>query len=819
MYEYFEQIKKTRIDFAQYKLDLFSYASKTSLHSDVTTWAYGDPLERMCLDISNGKVLSGNISIENLNHRFFVKIIACLPDWEKYVNSLTLKINGVTVYDNDKTFFEQVNLGWPSLYIAVDNKYLVVGENVIEITTKNTSGAGLYVSEISLISYPLAQNLTQISVRNFVKKGARFGVAIKDEKCEFSRLVKVRNCALDRVNRYKDLCILSFIANEIGIATATAEFGGKKVELKLPKIVDNTEDFIFGMDSDDHRHDDSSETAFIFETAIFSNMGNFIQLRPQPGRNYFELISREDLNAIIGLMADFGIKYGLCDADVVMQYLPEICPKNFYGYHIHEPYLFFNPALISTPYQEHFLCEPEKLKSLKSFGEGKALYMDVLARSKQKFASDEGLTSFGSPSLMCVYEGDSGVDRLTIEPVSNLNLLVGAVRTTAVKTWGAHVPTDWYFGVPVDKVKSNKYRLAMQYLYLNGASYVYAENSLFKTNAFERCDWESGFCVDNRRYQREFFDYAISHPRKGELVVENAILYGKNEFFMWKLNDRIAELNEKDWDSSVWGKWDNAYQIAWNASEAWLPPSKKANVIDSPLNKNLFSGTPYGNVDIISVEKDLSKYKTLALLGWNTMDFDILDKLKAFVYSGGKLMISYAQMNFTDRNDSDFVYPASSTISEFIGLDIEGVCQISNTLTFNDGQMVDFIEDIDIAIGSVNTAQIIAKDSLGNGVIYKNEYGKGEVYFIALTDYIKEEQDIAVLNKTLELLGEKSNFKCDNPNVSFTVRDDGKTIYVDVINMNCFDDNVEQFTLTVYGEKITDKIKVGQIKNYLLDRR
>ena len=818
MCKHFEPLEKKLINLSKYKDYFFSYASKTSLHSDVTTWAYGNALERQCVDLIEVGEVSGEINVEDKNKRYFLKVIACLPEWEKYVNSLVVKINGKVVYDDDQTFFEQVNLGWPAIYIEIDGQNFVQGENQISVSTKNTSRAGLYLSELTVVAYPKANNLTQISVRNFVKKGERFGVAIKDETKAFSSVYDVKNCIFDRVSYYKDLCVLSFIASNIGKATAVAIFGNDKVQLTMPEVVEDKDDFIFGMDSDDHRHDNSSETAFILENAIFSNMGNFIQLRPQPGRNHYNLFDKEKATEFINLMSDFGMKYGLCDADVIMEYAPDIKPDNFYGYHIHEPYLFFNPALFGTPYQEHFLCEPERLKALKTFGEGRSLYMDVLKRSKQKFSKGKGLTSFGSPSLMCVYEGDSGVDRLTIEPVSNLNLLVGAVRATSVKRWGAHVPTDWYFGVPVDRVKSNKYRLAMQYLYLNGASYVYAENSLFKTNAFERCDWESEFCVDNRKYQREFYDYALTHQRKGELVVENAVLYGKNEFFMWKLNDRIAELKEKDWDSNVWGKWDNSYQIAWNSIEEWLPVSKKQNVYESPLNKNLFSGTPYGNVDIVSIEKDLSKYKRIALLGWNTMENELLDRLKEFVFNGGKLMLSYAQMNSTDVNDEEFVYPASEQIKDFIGLDISGVYPIANNIDF-DGEYFGFSEDIDLAIGSVTTAEIIAKDSNGNGVVYKNQYGKGQVLFIALSDYIKTEENITLLKKTLALLAKESNFKCDNNNVSFTVRKDCDKLYIDVINMNCFDDDEQEFNLSVYGQNIKDKIKVGQIKNYILDRR
>lgn len=474
----------------------------------------------------------------------------------------------------------------------------------------------------------------------------------------------------------------------------------------------------------------------------------------------------------------------------------------------------FNPALLESPFEcEKYFCEPDKINGSQSFGESKDLYMKVLSRSKKAFSKDKGLTSFGSPSLLCIYEGEAGVDRITIEPVSNLNLLTGAVRATSVKIWGAHIPTDWYFGVPVDKVKSNKFRLAMQYLYLNGASYLYAENSLFKTNAFERCDWESEFCVDNRNYQREFYEYALTHQRKGKLIVDKAIIYGKNEFFMWKLNDRIAELKEKDWDSNVWGKWDNAYHIAWNASEAWLPASDKQSVFESPLNKKLFSGTPYGNVDVISAEKDFSAYKQLALLGWNTMDDALLEKLQQFVYNGGTLLISYSHFNYADRNDVQMIFPESERIKDFIGLKLNGFKKVGKKVFFN-GEEFSIDGDLNIAVGDTISAKVIAKDDNGNPVVYENNFGKGKVYFTAFKDYIEKENDVKILSYLMDMIGKQGDIKCDNHNVSFTVRETENEYIISVLNMNCIDGADEQFTIEFNGKNVSGKVAVGEIKDY-----
>ncbi len=812
--KYYEDIEKTEIKLLVAKESFFPYVSKTSIHSDVTDWAYGEALERSCIALDKDNGCDGEAVVSNANRRYFLKIIACIPNWQEFVLPMTVEINGKAVYENEEAFFEQVNLGWPALYIELPESALVEGKNTFSVKVDKP----LYLSELSLVSYPKYEDLTQVSLRRYVKKDSIFAVAVCDKGHAFKSVCS-EGCQLVSSHYYKDLCVLTFKANNEGDLACTAVFGEKSIELAMPHSVINNDPFVFGTDSDDHRHDGSNETSFLIENVVFSDMGDFIQFRPQHGRNYYRLLDKDGYAAIVSLISDFGMKYGLCDCDVVLDYLPDIKPESFYGYHIHEPYLFFNPALLDNPFEsERFLCEPEKINSSSSFGESRDLYKQVLARSKKQFSRDKGLTSFGSPSLLCVYECESGVDRITIEPVSNINLLSGAVRANTKKIWGAHVPTDWYFGVPVDKVKSNKYRLAMQYLYLNGASYLYAENSLFKTNAFERCDWESDFCVTNRRYQREFYEYALTHPRLGRLVVDKAIVYGKNEFFMWKLNDRIAELKEKDWDSKVWGKWDNAYQIAWNASEAWLPASEKQNVFESPLNKKLFSGTPYGNVDVIYAENDFSRYSQLAFLGWNTMDKTLLLRLKDYVENGGTLMIPYACFNMNDANCAEPIFPDSEEIKELVGVNVKGSVKSGRSASFADGTVCAIEGDVSVAVGESCGAETVCVDENGNGIVYKNSYGKGKVYFVAFADYIEKENDVEIFKHILTEMGNEGEMHCDNANVSFTVRE-GETEYrISVLNMNCIEGADEEFVIKFKGQTVSGKIEVGEIKEYVLNK-
>ncbi len=814
--DYYESTETKGIKILANKESFFKYKSNTSLHSFVTRPAYGYVLERDCLKLSSGTEVCGEVYLDDVDKRFFLKIIACLPKWENCVCPLSLKINGQLIYDNNEAFFEQVCLGWPALYVKVPDGVLTTGKNIITVKADR----GLYLSELSFVTYPKIQEFEQVSIKKHVRKGDRFAVAVKDSKLKFKQIKNNVNCEFLGSSYYKDLLILSFTAGKEGDMECLVEFFDVTVNLDMPKVVSNEDRFIVGSDSDDHRQDDSDETSFIIETLVLSDMGEFIQIRPKFSRTYYKLLSKEGFKELVDFMTKFGVKYGVSDDyDAFVRYLPDINPEMFFGFHIHEPYLFLNDVLTDKHIMKNgFIEETKRIEKAQSFGESKRIFLDVLKKSIKNFSKPVGQTSFGCPSLLLVHEAEVGIDRMTIEPATCINLLTGAARTVDVKSWGAHLPPDWYFGTPVDIVKANKYRLAMQYLYLNGASYVYAENSLFKTNAFERCDWESEYCKIMRQYQRDFNDYTLTHQRKGRLVVDKAIVYGRNEFIMWKVNDRVAELKEpKDWDSNVWYKWNNAHQVAWNASEAWLPPSDNQYVCENISNKKLFAGTPYGNVDIVSVEKDLSKYNALVFLGWNTMGDDLIEKLKDYVYNGGTLMISYAHFNYTDRNDQEMTFPESSNIKEFIGIDINESATIGRTVDF-DGKEFKFESNLRIVTGESCGAKAICFDDNGNGVIYKNQYGKGRVYFLAFKDYIKEEKEIAILSHLMKLIGNEGDSFCDNHNVSFTVREDGDKYYISVLNMNCFSSDVQEFNIDFRGSKISGKIKVGEILDFMIGK-
>ena len=348
--------------------------------------------------------------------------------------------------------------------------------------------------------------------------------------------------------------------------------------------------------------------------------------------------------------------------------------------------------------------------------------------------------------------------------------------------------------------------LAMQLLYLNGANYVYAENALFKTNAFSRENWEDKFCADNRAYLREFYDYTVRYPREGVLQREMAVIYGNNEYFMWHYDNRMAELGENgDWDAKLWGKWeDNSHHVCWRAVDVWLPPASDQHSVESPVNVELFSGTPYGAVDVIPYDSDYSKYKTMALLGWNTYEAGFSGKLYSYVNNGGNLFVSYCHLNTTDRNDMPMSFAEDKEYFALLGTSTDGFAKINGTIILDDGSVIKNEEKTNIVICNPDDAQIIAHDDTGTVIAWSRKIGDGTLYFANFSDYNCNDARMNVMKYIMKKIGdETASFICDNSDFAYTARklDNGSTV-IDLLNVCSNGKEPQSYTLTANNGEI-----------------
>lgn len=773
----------------------FDYQAPDSIHSDITAFAYGIRETQSCVSLENYPCSSlVKLKKSDLGRRFYVKLKACIFNWREYICPIEIRINGQAAYQNDREFFENVNLGWPVVYIPVDAALLQVGENEI-VLSQGEFASQLLVSKLDLLSLPAWKKYQQLTYCPSERLENAFVLSFYVPDGELPMVVangcEVLDVAVSPL--FADQVLVTLKASEKN-AKAALFFGAEKVEAVMPELFPAGEDkCLVGIDSDDHRHDDSDETNRIINIFANSHMGNYFQARPQYERNFYDLSSPEVWTARFRHLMAFQKKLSLSDGQKVLDYLPEVAGDSFVGKHLHEPYLYFQP-----------LSNPEVFKQLQdseSFGQSKRAFCEYLRESYEHGRSSYGRTSVGSPSLLTAYEAASGFERVTIEPVSNVNLLIAAVKGTDPKMWGAHVPTDWYFGEPHDLTKARKFLLAMQLLYINGADYIYPENSVFKTNAFSRTDWDDEFPTTCRRFQREFYDYTVQNPRQGVLKNELAVVYGNNEYFMWHYDNRMAELPEgNDWDLRLWGKWtDYTHHKCWRAIDAWLPEGEDQHSKHNVINVNLFSGTPYGAVEVVPYDKEYGKYKALALLGWNTYEEGFGEKIYNYVADGGKAFVSYCHFNLTDRNDLPHTFEKTAELQKLLG-------DYDQTVIECDGYS--------ILGGAISNAEPVSRDESGNVLVWKKAIGKGALYFGAFADYRCPDSKMAVMQDVLHMMAaETVDVICDNPNVCFTRREtaNGKQI-LHLLNVCTNGSSAQDYKLTFRnGRTVSGKIAPCEI--------
>lgn len=773
----------------------FDYCAPDSIHSEVTAFAYGIRETQSCVSLKNHPCTSiVTLKQADLSRRFYIKLKACIFNWREYICPIEIKINGQVAYQNHREFFENVNLGWPVVYIPVDAALLKVSENEI-ILSQGQCKSHLLVSKLDLLSLPVPKKHQQLTYAPSERLGNAFVLSFYVPDGAIPK-VKTTGCVVLDVKispLFKDQVLVALKATDTQ-ATATICFGDEMVEAVMPQFFPASEDIcLVGIDSDDHRHDDSDETNRIINIFANTHMGNYFQARPQYQRNFYDLSNPKVWMTRFRHLMAYQKKLSLTDHEKVLDYLPEVAGDRFVGKHLHEPYLYFQP--LSSPEIYKVLQESE------SFGQSKKMFCDYLRESYEHGRSAYGRTSVGSPSLLTAYEAASGFERVTIEPVSNINLLIAAVKGTEPVMWGAHVPTDWYFGAPHDLTKAKKHLAAMQMLYINGADYIYPENSVFKTNAFSRTDWDDEFPTTCRKFQREFYDYTIRNPREGQQKADLAVIYGNNEYFMWHQDNRMAELPEgDDWDLRLWGKWtDYSHHKCWRAIDAWLPEGEDQHSTHNVLNVNLFSGTPYGMPEVVPYDRDYSKYKAIALLGWNTYEEGFGEKLYNYVANGGNAFVSYCHFNKTDRNDLPMTFEMSAELQKLLGVSGGAI-----------------VECAGYSIFSTNPpdAEPIFCAKVGEVTVWKRKIGKGNLYFGTFADYRCTDEKMEIMQDVLHMMAEETvDVICDNPNVCFTRREAANgTQILHLLNVCTNGSSAQDYKLTFRnGRTISGRIAPCEI--------
>jgi len=708
--------------------------------------------------------------------RYLLKIIATWQDWKKYVHLSTIKINDYEVL-NGPLFLENVCKGWPAIYFSVPVECLL-HDNQLSIINKSEGNNTLIIERAEILKLTDIKDFTVLSCPEFVNVNSEFIIKLNMLKSYPELSVGYPEDIFELLSRENDeyRFFVKRKANEKIDITFTS--GNSKCTAVVNEIYSekNGRKVSVGMDCDDYRQDQTDELDRILKHFADTQMGGFIGFRPNPERNYPTKYPAK--------LSDWKRWIAFCKRNnISFQFsgIPEIQGKkisqikqelvkaggaNLEGFQIHEPYLLFQPLGPQNPL----------LKKANNLELRKNAYLEFVDSQVDKLGF-KGLKTFcGDPSLLSVYLRDSKIDSILCEPVSNSALLFGAARGTG-KSFGAHIASDWYMGFPHDEMELRRLELMLNLIYAYGGEHIYLESTAFKTNSFKRHDWEDPFCCSVRQLLRDFYKMTCNDHRLGMPQTQLAFVYGNLESMFWRPDDCMPELADSGhWDDVVWGKWPNSqYRWLWRASDAWLPPLDFDTFGENESLTKMFSGTPYGPVDVISPFSQLEQYNAIAFLGWNTMNKAIFENLCNYVNNGGTLFICGCHFDTRVDLESESQMFNNGKISELTGVDIisRGQTVLENLATCN-----------------FENKGAIEKDEF----LFEYTLGKGKTYFYNFYDYPCDLRIVNKIQSILEKIGENISQKSqiclegDNKHLfNFNIWQDAKSLklYLSNIDWQC----------------------------------
>jgi hypothetical protein len=783
------------------------YCHSDSIHS--FTKAFGTPQPRFCCFCSKVvgvKFLLGKVANTYQNRsRYLLKLIATWQDWKQYTHPVKIILNSHNIFDG-QLFLENVSKGWPSIYFTVPPQYFAA-ENELEIANKSGGKNTLLVERVELLQLKDAKDFTVQYCPEFISRGTEFTVklvllskhwdiSVKYPKHELE-FIKHNGCDFVFKARHAAKNVkLIFESNKSQCAALISEIhepqSGREV--------------LVGMDCDDYRQDGTQEMDRILEHFAYTQMGNLVVFRPKPNRNYPVKFpaSLEDWVRWIDFCRKNKIKFQFSGLPEISKKEMKILKKeivirggkDFAGFQIHEPYCkSFSPVLDN----------PATIKNAKNFEEKKQTYIEFINSLIDDVKYGSAKMFCGDPSLLCTYLPESKIDNILCEPVSNSALLYGAARGTG-KDFGAHLAPDWYCGFPHDSQAINRLSLLLDMIYAYGGKHIYVESAAFKTNAFARNDWEDEFCIMVRQKLRDFYRFTCKDARKGKPQVDLAFIYGNLESMFWRYDDRIPELSDSgNWDDFVWGKWPNTQsRRLWKATDAWLPPLDFEAFGKNESLTKMFCGTPYGSVDVVSPYLDLSSYKAIAFLGWNTMDEKIYKNLISYVNSGGILFICGCHFDTRIDFKGDPQFIRNGKLYDLIGADILG----SGPKVFNKFSTC--------RLDNITARQI-------QEFLFEYTLGKGKVYFFNFYDYPYDQRLIKIIKNILEEIGKQirkdSRLSIEGPNskyINYTVWNEGKNAKLYLVNIDWQHKKSKKIVIRDRSKKIPVYIPDGKMLTVLL---
>jgi hypothetical protein len=278
-------------------------------------------------------------------------------------------------------------------------------------------------------------------------------------------------------------------------------------------------------------------------------------------------------------------------------------------------------------------------------------------------------------ALVFKYHAEAGIDNLCLESMpGDPHRMHAAIRGAAKafgKPWGTHIAMQCYGGTHFDELWIKRWKTAVYHAAISGAGYVWPESGHYDygQGRGQEFDFHSPETKRVRGVLREAYQFSkISRRPPGGPRVTLGVVHGHH--------DGAPAL----WNPQVWGQSQHEKWLSGPAEDGWELLDTFHRRQDWPtetVRGDLdFSGNPpYGQYDAVPIEAPLQvlkSYSCLLFLGWNTMTPAIYAKLKAYVKSGGHLVMSLPHLSTHTDRAADLTLYRGGDFRDLFGVRILG---------------------------------------------------------------------------------------------------------------------------------------------------
>ena len=419
---------------------------------------------------------------------------------------------------------------------------------------------------------------------------------------------------------------------------------------------------------------------------LSNHVGDLITIRPTYRWSGTKTLNKKVFERFRKLMAELDMKYVLmADGREVpgLSAQPDeelLRGKGFLGIQQHErdgAQFYWARRSVNTLFEEqmadlmHFAYSEDPAHTSSRYSDGNFCYHgggmnlyadrrvldDYKAEHEKAVASlratrEERDTRHTGPACTFKYMAEAGYSWLgaetmyqTMEPI--MGFLRGVAKDGGMPTYGVHHAVQWSSTPHESPARYRRYRLALYASYMQGAHDINTEEGLWHLEEYYEHHHRFGeACINHLKQQQDFYRYLSTHTRSGRFYTPIAFAHGRDDginFFgknrTWGHRDEPQTLAEDSWDliTAVYPKAKPMVSVYRHGCPEDVP-------------QGYHSGTPYGNMDVIPAEGQLSTwsdYRAVIFMGYNRCEGGDSRKISRYVKQGGRVLLTDAHLTVT----------------------------------------------------------------------------------------------------------------------------------------------------------------------------